>query len=200
MAVQMEDSRLVLMGAGCNEEVRYRYAMSAADGQVTLSCSRDCDRLGVCPQFVERVELVFEPLECSRGASAVQHLESRDCAEARLSELRIDFRRAHERGLVQKEPPLARGGTQRHARSESNRSTSTSDRTRLSAACVRLRRSSTSGRTASSPSALPPSSARRSSSTLRSEISGQRLWAASRRASSSPVSVNVYRGLVVGTL
>jgi len=141
MAVDVEHGRLVLVGARGDQEMWDRYAMLTACRELTLSSQRGCDRLGVDAKLMERVELGLELVVGTSGAGAVEHLEFRDRAQARLPVRVVDVRAAHERSLVQQQPaPLARP-SQLHAASASNRSTSTSDGIRSSAGATRTRRS-----------------------------------------------------------
>src|SRR5207244_9364490 len=60
VAVEMKDSGLVLMRAGCNQQDGYGNAMPALGGELTLCRARDCDRLGIRMELVEGVELCLE--------------------------------------------------------------------------------------------------------------------------------------------
>ena len=174
VAVEMEDCSLVLVGTSRDEQIRYRQAMWARHGELALSRAGDRDRLGVGTKLVERVEIVLQLFERARGASAVEHLESGDWRKDKV--LRA-WRRASAPGRGQTcrarataelrrwSAPGLVGEQQLHVEER---------RKPLERRRARLRRSSARRCSESSPRALPPSSARRSSRTRRSVISGQR--------------------------
>src|SRR5205807_5445305 len=76
MPVDVEHARLVLVGARGDQKVWNRHAMLTVCRELTLSGQRDCDRLGVHSELMERVKLDLELLVGPSRAGAVEHLES----------------------------------------------------------------------------------------------------------------------------
>ncbi len=70
----------MLLGTRGDQEVRDRYAMPTVSRELTLSCHRGFDRLGVDSELMESVEFDLELLVGTSGAGAVEQLESRDRA------------------------------------------------------------------------------------------------------------------------
>jgi len=97
MPVDMHHGRLVLMGARGDQEVWDRYAMLTLCRELTLSGQRDRDRLGVHTELMKRIELDLELLVRTSRPGAVEHLESRDRAQAQLPLCVVDVRAADER-------------------------------------------------------------------------------------------------------
>ena len=97
MLVNVEHSRLVLVGTRSDQKIGDRYAMLTVCRELALSGQRDCDRLGVHSKPMERVKLDLELLEGTRRAGAAKHLESRDRAQTRLPVRVVDVSAAHER-------------------------------------------------------------------------------------------------------
>jgi len=83
--------------------------------ELALRNASDRDRLGVNPQFGERVKLGFELFVRAGRVGAVEHFEPGDRAQARLSDRWPYFRAANKRGLVQHHPSPDRSAGQRHA-------------------------------------------------------------------------------------
>jgi hypothetical protein len=97
MPVDVEDGRLVLVRARRDQEIGDRCAMLTVCREFTLSGQRGRNGLGVHLELMERVKLDLELLVGTSAAGAVEHLESRDRAQARLPVRAVDVRAAHER-------------------------------------------------------------------------------------------------------
>jgi hypothetical protein len=97
MPVQVEDGRLVLVGARGDQKVGDRYAMLTVGREFTLGAQRGCDRLAIDSELMERVKLDLELRVGLSRAGAVEHLEPRDRAQARLPVRVVYVRAAYER-------------------------------------------------------------------------------------------------------
>ncbi len=115
VAIEVEDGGVVLLRAGGDEQIGYRHTVLASRAELSLGCAGDRNGLGIDAQLVHGAELGVELLEGLRRASAVEHLELRDRAQARVSQRRIQIPDANERRLVKQQPPLGGGRRQVHA-------------------------------------------------------------------------------------
>ena len=97
MPVDVEHGRLVLVGTRGDQQVGDRYAMLTVRRELTLSSQRGGGRLGVHSKLMKRIELDLELRVGTSRAGAVEHLEFRDGAQARLPVPAVDVRAPHQR-------------------------------------------------------------------------------------------------------
>src|SRR5580704_4179163 len=137
-----------------------------------LEMSTDCDedRLGIHSQIAEGTEFLLDVRVVAGIASAVEHLEPGDGAQADLSKLKgLRCRTLECRLIGEQQPAYA------HAWSSLIAFQSTVRCSPASAALCRSRRLFASASARSRCSESCPACARRSNSSLRSLTSGQRL-------------------------
>ncbi len=87
MAVDVQDISRMLLGAGRDQQVRQRYAVLAAFGELALRSRGGAERLRVHPQLAKRIQVPFKRFEVLGRARAVEQLQTGHGAQAELTEL-----------------------------------------------------------------------------------------------------------------